>query len=175
MRRSDWVRLLVVAAAVVLAACGSDFQALSPDASGTTKGMKVAVGGDAWIGFTDFGPRGRHPVHLVDAELLGVPPGMRVLGLYASRTFVGEGQSIGRIGAVRGVPGVSLEPVSHAVLTPGEPERWYLLAHLRGTALGTHLTRGIRVEWRAGSEHGSATFAQRAGLVVLKALPSAPS
>jgi hypothetical protein len=115
----------------------------------------------------DFGVKGSDPVHFLSARLIGVPDGMRVLGIYAHEN------TEGRIGSWRDLreqyPNFPLHPVTDVVLKPGPGmERWYLLAEIKGERVGTFTSKGLEITYEAGGRKGTARYDMRAMIEVTR-------
>jgi hypothetical protein len=151
----------VAAAVVALASAGPSApraDALDTSAD-TTTGMQVGLSQTGWFGFAVM-VKGSRPVHLTAARIVGVPTGMRVLGIYAMP------DTYGMIGADRDLRErnsfLGLQPVTSVVLDPdADADGWYLLAEVRPTRLGSFTSEGIEIDYVAGGRKGTARLAQR--------------
>jgi hypothetical protein len=168
-----WPRVLLGGCAAILlliAGCGSSSNALGPGQGGFNVESAVEpVGEPYYAGFAGFTVVGPHPVHVLRATVLGVPPGLTVVGVYA--VSMKESDNPGQNGHYIGggdeahvkadYPRLRLHPVTDAVIPPGTGEGdWYLLVVLRSNRPGTFVTSGLRVEYESNGETGSETFPQ---------------
>ncbi len=140
--------------------------ALAEPASSTKAVVGNGVGQVAWVGLNSLQVHGNKPVQLRSAQILGVPDGMEVMGVWAvDRRELGHGLISARGDLKCRYPRLNLHPVPEVVLQPGETD-WFLVAKIKATALGSFETKGVRVDWRVGRREGSRTYDDVAGLNV---------
>jgi len=161
---------IVVLLALLLAACGGGGSSALKAGDETEIGTDPAeIGSHEHFGLTGFNPQGDEPVRFRAARLVGVPAGMKVLGMRAVRRTE-PSTSYGWRGDLKSGMGADLEfhPVEDVVLKPGTrfDEEYYLVVTVTATKKGEFHTKGVEVDWKAGGRSGTTFFPYLVGLVV---------
>jgi hypothetical protein len=101
--------------------------------------------------------------------VLGVPDGIRVVGVFAVP------DTHGNIGSERDLrekyPELVLHPVTEVILKPGERNGWYLIAEIKPSRVGTFRTTGLEITYEAGGAEGRAIFERTAKITVTRDRP----
>jgi hypothetical protein len=147
--------LLIAVLLPALAGCGSSAAGDIVQATYNSVGARDCQPGITYYaGFAGFSTSGTQPEQVRSVQVLGVPKGMKVIGVYAvplDNKFSRVGLLM-RYDIVTYRKGQHFYPASQAVLQPtGEPEQWYFVVALRSTIIGTVETTGLRVTDDSGS------------------------
>jgi hypothetical protein len=133
---------------------GSKTAGLAPSDTSTDLFLRATpVDSPVWAGLSNFPVRGTKPVRLTSAEVLGVPPGMEIMGIWAIKRLESPG-IMGFRGGIeeltRNHPSLRLRPVQDAVIHPGAAADWTLLVQFKGTRPGSFRSSGMRLHWDGG-------------------------
>ena len=159
---------------VFATACGggqSDIVPGSPDTEGTADCQP----GITWfVGFAGFATTADSPQTVNDVRVLGVPSGLRVVGIYALSLSGAKNSRIGLISKAHVLAYRRPEryyPVSHAVLLPeGQKPIWYFVIEIKAASVGDWRTTGLAVSDASGTQ----TFPDRVEVKAV-ASPSDPA
>lgn len=180
-RAADRKLILLISVALLLAACGNGSaqeEFLVPHNSAWTVGAKfVKIGEPLFAGLDIPKPKARQPVHLLRVEMLGVPDGMVVDGVWAVRFSEYKGNYIGVTRGAKEGEGLrpNYHPVSDAILDPRCPpearcspvppgggvaaQDWFLVAEYHITKPGRFETAGFKVTAKVGGRTLTQSFA----------------
>jgi hypothetical protein len=109
------------------------------------------------MGFT---AHGTETVRVTGVRLVDPPAAGGIAGVFAVKA---EGAMIG---GTHDIDKSLLRPVTEARFTPGKPQVWYFLVHFKPTRTGTHVTRAVDIDWRAGGRSGRTRFHYAVGVKV---------
>ncbi|HVE46665.1 MAG TPA: hypothetical protein VNA57_07960 [Acidimicrobiales bacterium] len=178
-RAVDRGLILLISVAILLTACGkrSQEEFLVPFNSVNTWGAKsVKIGEPLFAGLDIPRPKLRQPVHLLRVEMLGVPDGMVIDGVWAVRFSEYKGNYVG---VTRGDEEAKrlrphFHPVTDVILDPRCPpearcfpappgggvsaQDWFLVAEYHMTKPGRFETAGFKVTAKVGGRTLSQSF-----------------
>jgi hypothetical protein len=143
-------------------------RALGPNPYSSGASLPAQAGQRVWFGFAGFLPHGDAPVHVTGLRLLGAPAGLTVLSTAAAVARHGYPLVATDIDLKNEFPDLDPQPVDHAVIVPGKPEGWFLLAAVSAKYPGHYRTTGIEVDYQMGWRRGSAVFNYSVELDVTK-------
>lgn len=126
--------------------------AFDVETTNSSSGLRISEVG--YFGFDELGAQGSRPIHVLSVEILGVPDGMKVEGLYFYRSREG-GRPMGPSERIRPF----LRPVDSVVFDPpSEERRWVLIAGVYATAPGSYKTKGLRVCYEVDGRRGCESY-----------------
>lgn len=116
---------------------------------------RARIGRAVNVGTGEIVAVGDKPVHIESVEVLGLPDGLRLKGVYAE-----EHSTIGVLEGdlTTGPDARDFRPVTEAVFEPGQPRRWFFVVVVVPEKVGVFQTEGIRVKWRVGRRTGYQTY-----------------
>lgn len=118
------------------------------------------------LDFVDLHAQGSSPVHIKSVGVVGVPPALKVDGVYAislrerpaSETAHGIVGSLSQSDFDRDYRGVRFHPVSDIVLVPGAKPDWYIVIVVEPLRHGRFTTQGIKLNYVTDGGEGSYTY-----------------
>jgi len=132
----------------------------NPTSSSTVSNRFIELGDPQFFGL--YLPDPRREVRLVRAEMMDVPDGVTINGVWAINT-VGKG---GSVGAARGAQSAAelrpqFRPVGEVVLDPRRPSEWYLVVECHLTRSGDFTIPGYRLTYELDGRRRSQVFDRR--------------
>jgi hypothetical protein len=101
-------------------------------------------------------------VHLTGAELVGVPEGFTIKGIYAvnraQSKLIAVGAATQQNWNQQGYSKAHLYPVTDVSLPAGGMGEWWLVAEIVPTKPGTQTIQGIKVSYNSGWRSGSTVY-----------------
>lgn len=104
-------------------------------------------------------------VHLTGADLVGVPAGITVEGVYAVKLDGGKYPMLGDGNAeswAKGGYDAAVHPISDVDMPAGAMGEWWLVAKIIPKQTGLMTIQGIEVSYESGSRSGSTFYPQQA-------------
>lgn len=116
------------------------------------------VGERLYFAYSDLCPKGSELIHILDADIVDRPDGLRVHGFYAAdarktHIMVADVTPEGRKRR-RPLTDVVIDPSKTVAAGPVDRNNWYILVELSADRPGEFWARKLRVYYRVGSKRG---------------------